>query len=89
VSTKPAAWTAATNVVKRPSAMAVSTMSLGAGISVGGTAVAVGVAVDAPQAANTSDVNNTNNPNNEPVCRRFNLAPFHRVKHFALNQTIL
>ena len=65
VSTNPAAWTAVTNVVKRPSATAVSTMSLGVGVAVGGTTVAVGVAADVPHAANTSDVNNT--MNNKPI----------------------
>jgi hypothetical protein len=58
-------------------------MSRGAGTTVGGTissvgaaTVAVGAAAGAaPQAAKTSEVNN--NTNSEPICKRFNAAPFH------------
>jgi hypothetical protein len=49
---------------------------MGAGTAVGGTTVAVGAAAGAaPQAAKTSEVNN--NTNSEPICKRFNAAPFH------------
>ena len=81
VSTSAAAWTAVTNVVKRPSAIAVSTMSLAAGTAVGGTAVAIGAAAGVPHAANTIEANNKTN--SELMCRRFTLAPFHGDEHFA------